>query len=204
MTAVSGFVDTIVRSPSDSANIRRQIVWILPPALRRNYSHVFDAWVQMKSTEGWGAFAQDIWPNCVRCALITCSQLGSYDVFKGVLMNMTGSNGDQPVLPVLASLLASHVAATLASLMDVIKTQLTGSFSEGSNLKVVGELTRMEGPWWLFHGWTPSFARLGPQMMSTLVLLDQHKWAYRAFTVVSRGSEKAVLSINNKNLAFPH
>ncbi|RHZ57998.1 uncharacterized protein CDV56_105653 [Aspergillus thermomutatus] len=182
MAAASGFVGAMFGTPSDIANIRMQNDRSLPPALRRNYCHVFDAWMQMKRTEGWDAFVQGLWPNCFRCALMTCSQLASYDVFKGALMDMTGSNGDHPVLHVSASLLASLVATTLCSPMDVIKTQLMGSSRQGSSLKVIRELTRMEGPRWLFRGWTPSFVRLGPQTMATLVLLEQHKRVYRAFT----------------------
>jgi dicarboxylate transporter 10 len=182
MAAASGFVGAMFGTPSDIANIRMQNDRSLPPALRRNYRHVFDAWMQMKRTEGWGAFVQGLWPNCIRCSLMTCSQLASYDVFKGALMNMTGSGGDHPVLHVSASLLASLVATTLCSPMDVIKTQLMGSSGQGSTLKVIRELTRMEGPRWLFRGWTPGFVRLGPQTMATLVLLEQHKRLYRAFT----------------------
>ncbi|RHZ49809.1 hypothetical protein CDV55_100708 [Aspergillus turcosus] len=144
MAAASGFVGAMFGTPSDIANIRMQNDRSLPPALRRNYRHVFDAWVQMKRTEGWG--------------------------------------GDHPVLHVSASLLASLVATTLCSPMDVIKTQLMGSSGQGSSLKVIRELTRMEGPRWLFRGWTPSFVRLGPQTMATLVLLEQHKRLYRVFT----------------------
>jgi dicarboxylate transporter 10 len=154
MTAASGFVSAIVCSPSDIANICMQNVRTLPPAIYRNYRHVFNAWVQKKSTEGWGALVQGVWLNCDRCPLVTCSQLASSDVLKGVL-SMTGSNGEHPVLHVSASLLASLVATTLASLMDLIKTQLMVSSSQGSSLKDIRELTRLDGLRWLFRGWTP-------------------------------------------------
>lgn len=177
--AVTGFVGAIFGTPSDIANIRMQNDRSLPPAARRNYRHVFDAWAQMKCTEGWRSFAQGLWPNCVRCGLMTSSQLASYDTFKGLLMRLTKSTGDHPALQVAASLLASLVATTLCSPMDVIKTRLMESSGKASTLSVIKDLTRTEGPKWLFRGWTPSFVRLGPQTIATLVLLEQHKRVYR-------------------------
>ncbi|THD00326.1 hypothetical protein EYZ11_000219 [Aspergillus tanneri] len=74
VAASTGFVGAIFGTPSDIANIRMQNDRSLPVATRRNYSHVLDAWIQMKRQEGWGAFTQGIWPNCARCALMTSSQ----------------------------------------------------------------------------------------------------------------------------------
>ncbi|KAF9895280.1 hypothetical protein FE257_000183 [Aspergillus nanangensis] len=180
LTALTtGFIGAIFGTPSDIANIRMQNDRSLPAAARRNYRHVFDAWVQMKRVEGWGAFTQGLWPNCVRCGMMTSSQLASYDIFKGLLMRVTNSSGEHPALHVSASLLASLVATTLCSPMDVIKTHLMGASGQGSTFGVIKELTRTEGPKWLFRGWTPSFVRLGPQTIATLVLLEQHKRVYR-------------------------
>ncbi|PLB43366.1 mitochondrial carrier [Aspergillus steynii IBT 23096] len=188
VAATTGFVGAMFGTPSDIANIRMQNDRSLPPASRRNYAHVLDAWVQMKRTEGWRAFTQGLWPNCVRCAGMTASQLASYDVFKGLLMSFTGTKNEHPVLHVFASLLASLVATTVCSPMDVIKTQLMGSSGQGSTLKVIKELTATEGLKWIFRGWTPSFVRLGPQTMATLVLLEQHKRMYRAIKGVDGAS----------------
>ena len=175
----SGFVGALFGTPCDIANIRMQNDRSLPPVSRHNYSHVFDAWVQMKRHEGWKAFTQGLWPNCFRCAAMTSCQLASYDVFKSLLMRFTGTKGEHPALHVSASLLASLVATTLCSPIDVIKTHLMGSSGQGSTLKTIRELTATEGVKWIFRGWTPSFVRLGPQTMATLVLLEEHKRLYR-------------------------
>ena len=103
-------------------------------------------------------------------------------------MSFTGTKKEHPALHVSASLLASLVATTVCSPMDVIKTQLMGSAGQGSTLKVIKELTATEGLRWIFRGWTPSFVRLGPQTMATLVLLEQHKRMYRAIQGVDSGS----------------
>lgn len=65
--------------------------------------------------------------------------------------------------------------------MDVIRTQMMSSAQGGSFRKVVGRLLSELGYSWIFRGWTPSFARLGPQTIATLVLLEQHRRLYRAW-----------------------
>lgn len=179
MAAVSGFTGGIVGTPSDIANIRMQNDRALPVAQRRNYRNVFDAWIRLKRTEGWKSFRQGLWPNCIRCAVMTSSQLASYDMFKGVVQRVIGSTSESSIVHLSASLLASLVTTTLCSPMDVIRTQLMSSSRKRSLFGVVRDLTRIEGSRWLFRGWTPSFIRLGPQTMATLVFLEQHRRVYR-------------------------
>lgn len=179
MAAASGFVGAIFGTPSDIANIRMQNDRSLPLHQRRNYNHVLDAWIQMKRQGGWRAFIQGLWPNCFRCGIMTASQLASYDTFKTLLQRWSGGNGESPVIHISASLLASLVATSISSPMDVIRTQLMSSSKRVSVLRIVTDLTRAEGYRWVFRGWTPSFVRLGPQTIATLVALEQHKRIYR-------------------------
>lgn len=179
MAAASGFVGAIFGTPSDIANIRMQNDRSLPLHQRRNYNHVLDAWIQMKRHEGWRAFIQGLWPNCFRCGIMTASQLASYDTFKTLLQRWSGGSGESPVIHISASLLASLVATSISSPMDVIRTQLMSSSKRASVLRIVTGLTRAEGYRWVFRGWTPSFVRLGPQTIATLVALEQHKRIYR-------------------------
>lgn len=179
MAATSGFVGAIFGTPSDIANIRMQNDRSLPIQHQRNYKHVLDAWIQMKRHEGWRSFIQGLWPNCFRCGIMTASQLASYDTFKTLLQRWCGGNVESPVIHISASLLASLVATSISSPMDVIRTQLMSSSKRVSVLRIVTDLTRAEGYRWIFRGWTPSFVRLGPQTIATLVALEQHKRIYR-------------------------
>lgn len=179
MAAVSGFIGAIFGTPSDIANIRMQNDKSLPMQHRRNYRHVFDAWYQMKQREGWRAFVQGIWPNCFRSGIMTASQLASYDGFKRLLQRLSDTSEEKPLIHFSASLLASLVATTVSNPMDVIRTQLMSSAKKLSVLTIVRELFAAEGIRWVFRGWTPSFVRLGPQTIATLVFLEQHKRLYR-------------------------
>jgi dicarboxylate transporter 10 len=181
MAAASGFVGALFGTTSDIANIRMQNDRSLPIQHRRNYKHVLDAWVQMKRHEGWRSFTQGLWPNCFRCGIMTASQLASYDTFKTLLRKWTSVSAESPVIHISASLLASLVATSISSPMDVIRTQLMSASKRVSVLRIVTDLTRSEGYRWVFRGWAPSFVRLGPQTIATLVALEQHKRIYRIF-----------------------
>lgn len=179
MAAVSGFIGAIFGTPSDIANIRMQNDKSLPIQHRRNYRHIFDAWYQMKRHEGWKAFTQGIWPNCFRSGIMTASQLASYDALKRLLQRIGGTGEEKPLIHFSASLLASFVATTVSNPMDVIRTRLMSSSKKVSVLKIVRGLFGAEGIRWVFRGWTPSFVRMGPQTIATLVFLEQHKRLYR-------------------------
>ncbi|KAJ5182952.1 hypothetical protein N7492_000568 [Penicillium capsulatum] len=179
MAAASGFVGAIFGTPSDIANIRMQNDRSLPVHERRNYRNVFDAWAQMKRSEGMKSFTQGLWPNCVRCAVMTGGQLASYDVFKNIIQRMSGLSRESSWVHLSASLMSSLTATTLCSPMDVVRTQLMSSSANVSLLDIVRSLFRAEGYRWVFRGWVPSFMRLGPQTMATLVFLEQHRRIYR-------------------------
>jgi dicarboxylate transporter 10 len=133
----------------------------------------------MKRHEGWRSFTQGLWPNCFRSGIMTASQLASYDTFKILLQQWTSVSAESPIIHISASLLASLVATSISSPMDVIRTQLMSASKRVSVLRIVTDLTRSEGYRWVFRGWTPSFVRLGPQTIATLVALEQHKRIYR-------------------------
>ncbi|CAG8100841.1 unnamed protein product [Penicillium salamii] len=180
LAGIAGFTGAIFGNASDIGNIRMQNDGSLPPHLRRNYRHIFDAWAQIKRQEGWRAFAQGLWPNAFRCGMMTSCQLASYDSFRDLLVASTGISGDHPGLHFLASFMAALVATTVCSPIDVIKTQLMGSSGAVGVIQITKDLTVTEGVRWIFRGWTPSFARLGPQTIATLVLLEQHKRVFRS------------------------
>ncbi|CAI7576576.1 unnamed protein product [Penicillium manginii] len=179
MAASSGFIGAIFGTPADIANVRMQNDASFPPQQRRNYRNVLDAWAQMKRTEGWRSFRQGLWPNCFRSGIMTASQLASYDSFKRLIQKVCDTDEEKPLIHFSASLLASLVATSISSPMDVIRTQLMSSSKNTSVLEIIRTLMHTEGPKWVFRGWTPSFVRLGPQTIATLVLLEQHKKIYR-------------------------
>jgi len=150
----------------------------LPAAERRNYKHAIDGLMRMTREEGMASLWKGVWPNSLRAMLMTASQLASYDIFKGLLLDNTPMR-DNLATHFSASFMAGFVATTICSPVDVIKTRVMSAKESKSILTLLGEITRNEGWTWMFRGWVPSFIRLGPHTIATFLFLEQHKKIYR-------------------------
>jgi dicarboxylate transporter 10 len=179
--AISGFTGGFVGNAADIANVRMQNDKSLPHEARRNYRHVVDAIVRVGKEEGWRSYFRGVWPNCIRAAVMTSSQLASYDAFKTLLVRKLELR-DVASTHLMASIMASLVATTLGSPVDVVKTKLMSASGQTSVLWIFRGMYQAEGFGWLFRGWLPSFVRLGPQTIATLLFLEQHKRVYRILT----------------------
>ena len=176
--SISGFIGGMIGNPADIANIRMQFDTAQPVESRRNYRNVFDALQRIAREEGFRGYTRGIWPNCIRAAGMTSCQLGSYDGFKIFLTTRAGL-GDNLNTQLMASILASLVATTLCSPFDVVKTRAMNSSTPKPIIQTVRDMFHTEGVRWIFRGWLPSFARMGPHTVATLFFLEQQKVIYR-------------------------
>jgi dicarboxylate transporter 10 len=179
MASASGWLGGMAGTPADILNVRMQNDAGLPPAERRNYKHAIDGLARMVREEGFASIFRGIWPNSSRAALMTASQLATYDVFKRELLART-SLGDNLTTHFSASLMAGFVATTVCSPVDVIKTRIMSASTKDSFMTLVTRITASEGMGWVFKGWVPSFVRLGPHTIATFLFLEQHKKLYRS------------------------
>lgn len=180
ISSSAGFLGGIAGNPADVLNVRMQHDASLPPEKRRNYKHAIDGLMRMVREEGLPSLWRGVWPNSARAALMTASQLASYDSFKQAILTRT-SLPDNTTTHFLASLMAGFVATTICSPVDVIKTRIMSQSDTTSILEFLAEAYRREGVTWMFRGWVPSFIRLGPHTIATFIFLEQHKRLYRAW-----------------------
>ncbi|KAF8460235.1 mitochondrial carrier domain-containing protein [Kalaharituber pfeilii] len=179
MASLSGFAGGLAGNPADIINVRMQQDRANPPHLRRNYSNAVDGLVRMVRSEGSASLFRGVWPNTIRAALMTASQLATYDEFKKMLL-ATGVFNDGLTTHFSASFLSGFVATTICSPVDVIKTRVMAGQGKGIGvMKVLKETFRKEGLTWVFKGWIPSFARLGPHTILMFVFMEQHKKLWR-------------------------
>ncbi|KAI9869364.1 MAG: Mitochondrial dicarboxylate transporter [Trichoglossum hirsutum] len=178
MSSTSGFLGGVVGNPADVLNVRMQNDAALPESQRRNYRNAADGLVRMLREEGWRSLFRGVWPNGMRALLMTSSQLATYDSFKRLIM-METPLGDGTATHFTASFLAGFVATTICSPADVIKTRVMSAKESESLLSLLADIYRKEGVRWMFRGWVPSFVRLGPQTIATMMFLEQHKKIYR-------------------------
>ena len=185
MSSAAGLLGGLAGNPGDVLNVRMQSDFGKPPAERRNYRHALDGLIRMIKEEGPSSLVRGIWPNSARAVLMTSSQLASYDTFKQTMLHTFHMPSDHVATHFLSSLAASFVATTVCSPVDVVKTRVmsaaraSGSGAGVSVLSLIRETTKVEGAAWMFRGWVPSFIRLGPQTIATMVFFEQHKILYR-------------------------
>lgn len=183
----SGFLGGIAGNFADVLNVRMQHDASLPVDCRRNYKHAVDGMLRMAREEGVGGYMRGWLPNSSRAAVMTASQLASYDTFKRLLLTYTPAE-DNLSTHFSASFLAGLVAATVTSPIDVVKTRVMSSSGSQGVLGVVRDMFRVEGVRWMFKGWTPSFLRLGPHTICTFVFLEFHRKAYRKVQGIDESS----------------
>lgn len=150
----------------------------LPVSQQRNYKHAIDGLTRIIREETWRALFRGVWPNSMRAAMMTASQLASYDSFKSLLLNKAGLKDDWST-HLVASTAAGFVATTVCSPVDVLKTRLMSAKEKEGFLKLLLRVWKTEGASWVFKGWAPSFIRLGPHTVATFLFLEQHKDIYR-------------------------
>ncbi|KAF5629322.1 mitochondrial dicarboxylate carrier [Fusarium sp. NRRL 52700] len=147
--------------PLDLVKARLQTDAALPPGHRRGYASVFHGLVLIIREEGLSGMFRGLGSNVGHGALMTASQIGSYDIFKaGCLEHLSMRDGIGTHL--IASTMARLTATTVCSPVDVVKTRVMISTNRASIGSILTQAWRQDGVSWAFKGWTPSFMRLGP------------------------------------------
>lgn len=177
-SSLAGLLGGIAGNPGDVLNVRMQSDYAKPEAERRNYKNAIDGLIRMVREEGFTSIFRGVGANSARALLMTSSQLASYDVIKQFYMNTLGL-GDSVVTHFSASLSAGFVATTVCSPVDVIKTRIMSATGKQSVMEILTAASQKEGYLWMFRGWVPSFIRLGPHTIFTMMFFEQHKKLYR-------------------------
>lgn len=171
---ISGAIGGFVGNPADVVNIRMQNDSAHEPHLRRNYKNAIDGVTRIFKEEGVRKLLTGLGPNLVRGVLMTASQVVSYDVCKHNLVTTFGFDASEKKTHFTASLVAGLVATTICSPADVIKTRIMNAHQHHeSTLKVLSSSIRNEGLGFMFRGWLPSFARLGPNTILIFLVVEQ-------------------------------
>lgn len=176
-SSLAGLLGGIAGNPGDVLNVRMQSDFAKPEAERRNYKHAIDGLIRMVREEGVTSLFRGVGANSARALLMTSSQLASYDVIKQFYMNI--GLGDSLLTHFSASLSAGFVATTVCSPVDVIKTRIMSATGKQSVMEILTTASQKEGYLWMFRGWFPSFLRLGPHTIFTMIFFEQHKKLYR-------------------------
>lgn len=182
----AGAMGAAVGSPADLVMVRMQADGRLPPAERRNYKHAIDALMRISKEEGVPALWRGVQATVNRAMIVTAAQMSFYDQAKEALIGM--GMPDSPTTHTCASLAAGSAAALSSNPFDVAKTRLQnmqaradGTFPYRGTVDCIMQTARAEGPFALYKGLVPTFARQAPLNVVRFVALEQLRKIFSAF-----------------------
>ena len=175
-STLSGGIGAIVGNPCDIALIRLQTDHSLPVKLRRNYKGIIDALYRIPREEGVLAYWRGCTPTVLRACALNLGMLAPYDQCKEYL---DGKLGHSPMNRIYSSFLAAVCACVISLPFDNIKvkcqrmvTDDAGSYPYSGFADCAIKSTKREGITGLYAGFSVFVARVGPNVIITLLSLD--------------------------------
>ncbi|KAI0735679.1 mitochondrial carrier [Earliella scabrosa] len=181
---VAGGLGGMAGNPADILLVRMTSDFVRPPEQRYNYRNAIDGLVTLVREEGVQGLSRGMGTNLARAILMNGSQVGSYDLFKQMLLRnripfTEHQMQDGLLLHSMCSIAAGAFATTVTAPADVLRSRLMAAHGKTHPVEVLTTALREEGPRFLFKGWTPAFIRLGPNTVLMFVFFEQLKKAWR-------------------------
>jgi len=120
---IAGFTGSIVGNPADLALIRMQNDTTLPPAERRNYGNVFNAFYRISKDEGVAKLWTGAGPTIIRAMVLNLGMLAPYDEVKDRLNKYYGTK-DTLSTRLISSAFAGFLCSFMSLPFDNAKTKL--------------------------------------------------------------------------------
>ncbi len=177
-SGTAGAVAGVVGNPAEIVLVRMCSDLNLAKDARYGYKNCVDGLVRIVKDDGAATLFRGLGPNVVRSVVMNISQLGSYDLFKGILQKLDVLP-DGPVLQTAASFCAGTLSTTMCTPIDVVKSRVQNlKKGAGANITVSGvirDAIAKDGPSVFFRGWTPAWLRLQPQTTLLFLFFEQFK-----------------------------
>ncbi|OZJ06114.1 hypothetical protein BZG36_01059 [Bifiguratus adelaidae] len=174
----SGMVGAAIANPTDLVKVRMQAY---NPSPIPRYRGVGSAFAEIYRTEGWAGLYRGVWPTTGRAAVVTASQMATYDHIKHWVLG-TGYFVEGIKCHFVCSMLAGFVASLTSAPIDTLKVRYmnqpfdpaTGTgLRYPSAMSCLRHLMATEGPLALYKGFFMCWFRLGPHTIISLMVFEQ-------------------------------
>lgn len=170
---ISGAIGSYIANPCDLIKIRQQGVRYGDPMPYKNF---LDGITTVFRQEGIRGLYKGVSATVLRAAILTASQLSSYDHTKTTLL--LHGWGDNAKTHIFSSLVAGLCTAIASSPVDVVKSKYMNDAASlnpkyKSALDCAVKTLRKEGFFAFYKGFTPNYIRLGGHCLLTLPLYEQ-------------------------------
>ncbi|KYN04269.1 PREDICTED: mitochondrial 2-oxoglutarate/malate carrier protein-like [Cyphomyrmex costatus] len=183
MAGTAGAVGAFVGTPADVALVRMTTDGRLPVEQRRNYKNVLDAFVRIAREEGIFTLWRGSVATIGRAVVVNVSQLATYSQVKHLIssrLNVKEGIG----LHFGASMVSGFVTAFNSMPFDITKTRIQNMKSTEKPpgmISVMMSIAKNEGMGALWKGFWPTYCRIGPHTVLTLVINEQLMRLYRTY-----------------------
>ena len=175
--AISGTIGSAIATPTDLVKVRFQATG---PGQSPRYRHVFHAFYAIAREEGIPALWTGVGPTVLRAAILTATQIPSYDHTKHTLLNV-GLLQEGIALHIVSSLVAGFMTALTTSPVDVVKTRVMNQHKDAAGnpalyrnaLDCIVKIVSHEGLLGLYKGFIPNWMRIGPHTVVTFFVFEQ-------------------------------
>eukprot|EP00929_Paragymnodinium_shiwhaense_P076887 TRINITY_DN39581_c0_g1_i1.p1 TRINITY_DN39581_c0_g1~~TRINITY_DN39581_c0_g1_i1.p1 ORF type:complete len:342 (+),score=14.34 TRINITY_DN39581_c0_g1_i1:76-1026(+) len=174
----AGCTAAVIANPCDVVLIRMQADGHWPASERRGYRNVFDGMRQILKQEGVRAFWRGCTPNVTRAALVTGSQVVTYEEAKYLCVR-SGLDDGSLAVQLGCAMTSATVACVVTSPVDVVKTRIMNMQStHGQQYSGPWDCIRRtmgtEGPLAFYKGLSATFLRLWPH--TVILWLAQERY----------------------------
>ncbi|XP_013388976.1 mitochondrial substrate carrier family protein ucpB-like [Lingula anatina] len=178
--AVSGSIGSAIATPTDLVKVRMQAEGKLKTGQSARYNSTLSAFSDIAAVEGVRGLWTGVGPTVQRAAILTATQIPTYDHTKHTLLN-SGLMTEGIPLHITSSMVAGFMTAVTTSPVDVVKTRVMNQKKmEGkhghlykSSWDCVVKTVRSEGILGLYKGFFPNWMRIGPHTIVTFFIFEQ-------------------------------
>ncbi|SPO19892.1 related to mitochondrial uncoupling protein 3 [Ustilago trichophora] len=176
----SGAIGSAFACPTDLVKVRMQAVRPTGQPPYRNtfraFAHVYHEGSQSGITGGIRSLYRGVGPTIIRAAVLTSSQIASYDQVKTMLKS-NGVMDEGFALHFSASMVAGFVCSVTSAPFDTVKVRLMQDKSRQykNAFDCLGKLIANEGPLALYKGFGMCWARLGSHTVISLILFERFR-----------------------------
>uniref|UniRef100_A0A7R9YVR0 Uncharacterized protein n=2 Tax=Chlamydomonas euryale TaxID=1486919 RepID=A0A7R9YVR0_9CHLO len=174
----AGGMGALVGTPADLTLIRMQADSTLPPAERRNYKGVGDAFVRIVKADGVAGLFRGAVPTVTRAMALNMGMLASNDQAKEMFVDAGFPKGGY-VSVMGGAFIAGFFASACSLPFDFVKTRMQkmqpmadGTMPYKNSLDCAMKTLAQEGPLKFYTGFPTYIMRIGPHVVFTLVFVD--------------------------------
>jgi solute carrier family 25 (mitochondrial oxoglutarate transporter), member 11 len=178
----AGAIAATACCPIEVSLVRMQADGVAEASKRRGYKNVFDAVYKIGSQEGVKALWRGVVPTVTRGAVVSMTQLATYDQAKEMYLNSGIVKEEGKPLHLISSVTSGFIYCVVSLPLDITKTRMQnqlplpdGSLKYNNLVDALVKIPRQEGMFALWKGFPPYFLRGGGHTVFMFLFVEEYR-----------------------------